>query len=145
MLFRSEEWNTAERFEGCARVTSDPRAYARALETDARTYILLVTHVHALDQDLLELLIARQWAYLGLIGSRGKIARFFLRLRAAGVEEALFAGIHAPVGLDIGAVTPEEIAVSIAAELVRVRRGQSGPVASMREGHRLGSARSGTA
>ena len=61
-------------------------------------------------------------AWLGLIGSRAKVSRFFLRLRAAGMDEALFTRLSAPVGLDIGAETPEEIAVSICAELVRVRR-----------------------
>jgi xanthine dehydrogenase accessory factor len=57
-----------------------------------------------------------------MIGSRGKISRFLVRYRAAGLDEALFRKLCAPVGLDIGAETPAEIAVSIAAELVRVRR-----------------------
>ncbi|MDP2306696.1 MAG: xanthine dehydrogenase accessory protein XdhC [Pseudomonadota bacterium] len=111
------------RFPGVTLVTEDPRRFARRLETDARTYILIVTHDHALDQDLLELLLPRTWAWLGLIGSRAKVAKFFIRLRAAGVDESLFARVSAPVGLDLGAETPEEIAVAIAAEVVRVRRG----------------------
>lgn len=116
---------TPERFFGATLVNEDPRRFARGLETDASTYILIVTHDHALDQDLLELLLPRTWAWLGLIGSRAKIAKFFLRLRAAGVDESLFPRVSAPVGLDIGAETPEEIAVAIAAEVVRVRRGAS--------------------
>jgi xanthine dehydrogenase accessory factor len=120
-----EDQADPERFPGVTLVTEDPRRFARRLVTDARTYILIVTHDHALDQDLLELLLSRTWAWLGLIGSRAKIAKFFIRLRAAGVDEALFARVSAPVGLDLGAETPEEIAVAIAAEVVRVRRGVS--------------------
>jgi xanthine dehydrogenase accessory factor len=80
-----------------------------------------------LDQDLVEILLPRGAAWLGLVGSRVKAARFFLRLRAAGMDERLFQRLRVPVGLDLGAETPGEIAVSIAAELVALRRGRSGP------------------
>lgn len=119
-----DEFATAERFPGCEVLCADPRRHAQALAAEG-VFILIVTHEHKLDQDLLETLIAREWAWLGLIGSRAKIAKFYLRLRAAGIDEKLFARVSAPVGLDIGAETPEEIAVSIAAELVRVRRGHT--------------------
>lgn len=122
-----EDYADPARFPGVEVVCADPRRWERTLKTDARTYVLLVTHEHALDQDLLQALLPRTWAWLGLIGSRAKAAKFFLRLRAAGVDEALFARVSTPVGLDIGAETPEEIAVSIAAELVRVRRGIERP------------------
>lgn len=128
-----DELATAERFPGCTLVTADPRATARTLATDARTWVLVTTHDHALDQDLVELLIGRTWAWMGVIGSRAKLAKFFVRLRAAGVDEALFRRLNGPVGLDIGAETPAEIAVSIAAELVRVRRGADRPPRSMAE------------
>lgn len=118
-----DDWATAERFPDTTLEASDPRAAARGLSTDARTWLLVTTHDHALDQDLIEILLPREYAWLGLIGSRVKAARFFLRLRAAGVDEALFSRVSTPVGLDIGAETPEEIAVSIAAEMIRVRRG----------------------
>ncbi len=122
-----DEYAEPDRFPGATALCTDPRKHAAALETDARTWILLVTHEHALDQDLLELLLPRPWQWLGLIGSRTKITRFFIRLRAAGVDESLFARVSAPVGLDIGAETPEEIAVSIAAELIRRRRSSDRP------------------
>lgn len=135
-----DDYADPARFPGATAICTDPRRHAAALARDAppapgggtpspgpRTWILLVTHEHALDQDLLELLLPRSWAWLGLIGSRTKITRFFIRLRAAGVDEALFQRVSAPVGLDIGAETPEEIAVSIAAELVRTRRGVERP------------------
>jgi xanthine dehydrogenase accessory factor len=87
-------------------------------------YVLIVTRDHAIDQQLLEQLIARDGlAYLGMIGSRGKLGRFKKRLEAKGVgDPARWERLRSPIGLDIGAETPEEIAVAIAAELVAVRR-----------------------
>ena len=118
-----EEFATAERFLGAHVIEGDPRRHAQGLTPDARTYVLVVTHEHALDQDLVEVLLPKAGAWVGMIGSRAKVARFKVRLLAAGMPEAVFARLHAPVGVDIGAETPEEIAVSISAELVRVRRG----------------------
>ena len=60
--------------------------------------------------------------YVGMIGSRRKVIEIFKTLRQEGVPEHLFERVHAPVGLDIGAVTPEEIAVAITAELIAIRR-----------------------
>ncbi|MCA9491913.1 MAG: XdhC family protein [Myxococcales bacterium] len=113
---------TPERFAGCTLVDADARLHARDLPDDPRRLVLIVTHDHALDQDLGEILLPRPLAWIGMIGSRGKLARFFVRWRAAGIDEALFGRLCAPVGLDLGAETPVEIAVAIAAELVRVRR-----------------------
>ena len=96
-------------------------------------YVVVLTHSHPLDQDLLETMIGKDYAYLGMIGSKTKVAKFFLRLKAAGVNEELFRRVSAPIGLDIGAETPEEIAVSVVAELVRVRRRQHQPVVAMSE------------
>jgi xanthine dehydrogenase accessory factor len=90
--------------------------------------VLIVTRDHAIDQQLLEALIVRDdLGYLGMIGSRGKVGRFKKRLEARGLldgaeGEARWARLRAPIGLDIGAETPEEIAVAIAAELVARRR-----------------------
>jgi len=91
-------------------------------------FVLIVTRDHAIDQRLLEQLIVRDdLGYLGMIGSRGKVGRFRKRLAARGlldgeVGAARWARLRAPIGLDVGAETPEEIAVAIAAELVAVRR-----------------------
>ncbi len=68
-------------------------------------------------------LAARDLRYLGLIGSRAKIARIRTMLLAEGMPPESLDRVHAPIGLDIGAVTPAEIAVSILAELIAVRRG----------------------
>jgi xanthine dehydrogenase accessory factor len=100
----------------------------------AHDYVLIVTRDHAIDQKLLERLIQRDdLGYLGMIGSRGKVGRFKKRLEARGLLDgeagaARWARLHAPIGVDIGAETPEEIAVAIAAELVaHRRRGDSRP------------------
>lgn len=116
-----DDYATAERFPAAAVRAEDARRFARTLATDNRTWLLAVTHEHALDQDLLELLLPRPFAWFGMIGSRTKLTRFFLRLQAGGMDPALFTRVCAPVGLDLGAQTPEEIAIAIAAELVRVR------------------------
>jgi len=117
-----EELNTPERFPGCVLHHGDPRDFARDLPEDDAAHWLIVTHDHKLDQDLGEILLPKACAWVGMIGSRAKIAKFFVRYRAAGLDEALFPKLSAPVGLDIGAETPTEIAVAIAAELVRMRR-----------------------
>lgn len=93
----------------------------------AGNHVFIVTRDHALNQRLLEAIIGNDdLAYLGLIGSRGKVGRFEKRLRAKGkVDDARWARLHAPVGLDLGAETPAEIAVAIAAELVALRRGRA--------------------
>jgi xanthine dehydrogenase accessory factor len=90
----------------------------------ADDYVLIVTRDHAIDQQLLEQLIGHpQLGYLGMIGSRGKIGRFKKRLEAKGLyDDATWARLRAPIGLDLGAETPEEIAIAIAAELVARRR-----------------------
>lgn len=92
-------------------------------------YVLIITRDHAIDQQLLEQLIGHdELRYLGMIGSRGKIGRFRKRLEAKGLVDdsdlgmARWSRVRAPIGLDIGAETPEEIAISIAAELVAWRR-----------------------
>jgi xanthine dehydrogenase accessory factor len=88
-------------------------------------HVLIVTRDHAIDQKLLEQLIARDdLAYLGMIGSRGKIGRFRKRLEAKGLlaDPARWTRLRAPIGIDVGAETPEEIAVAVAAELIALRR-----------------------
>jgi xanthine dehydrogenase accessory factor len=68
-------------------------------------------------------LAGRPLRYVGMIGSRAKVARIFDTLAGEGASPDWLAGVRAPIGLQIGAVTPEEVAVSIVAELVAVRRG----------------------
>jgi xanthine dehydrogenase accessory factor len=106
----------------------DPTRHLDELPWGDSAYHLIVTHSHQLDQSLVEAILPRSFGWLGMIGSRSKVAKFFVRLRASGMDERLFSKLSAPVGLDIGAETPEEIAVSILGELIRVRRQSTGPV-----------------
>ena len=109
----------------------DPLRHLDGLPWGDTAYHLIVTHSHQLDQSLVEALLPRPLGWLGMIGSRSKVAKFFVRLRASGMDEGLFSKLSAPVGLDIGAETPEEIAVSILGELIRVRRQSTGPPAPL--------------
>ncbi len=88
----------------------------------ASTYVVLVTRGHQHDEAALKAVIGSDAAYIGMIGSRRRVKEVFRHLASTGVEEPRIARVHAPIGLDIGAETPAEIAVAIAAELVQVRR-----------------------
>lgn len=91
-------------------------------------YAMIMTRDHAVDQAILEQLLCKEsLTYLGLIGSLGKIGRFRKRIEAKGLYTgSAWARLHAPIGLDIGSETPEEIAVSVVAELIQTRRGHTG-------------------
>lgn len=84
---------------------------------------MIATHDHGLDQRLLERCLRLPHRWIGVIGSRRKAAITRKRLAHRGFDEALIAGVRIPVGIAIGAETPEEIAVSILGELIAVRRG----------------------
>jgi xanthine dehydrogenase accessory factor len=88
-------------------------------------YVVIVTRGHRHDFDALRALAGRNLRYLGVIGSKAKIARLVDLLVHDGVSAAWLRTLRAPIGVNIGAVTPEEIAVSILAELIAVRRGRS--------------------
>jgi xanthine dehydrogenase accessory factor len=122
-----DEFATQERFDARVAVyrtdfTTDPFA---GVDIDERTFVALVTRGHRWDVDCLRRIVESGAAprYIGMIGSRRRVRAAFEALLAAGTTRDALAGIHAPIGLEIGAETPEEIAVAIAAELVAVRRG----------------------
>lgn len=99
--------------------------YAKAFKTiaaDHRTFIVIVTHGHAFDAVCLEGALKAEPAYIGMIGSEQKIKHVFNALLKKGFMRSQLRKVHTPVGLEIGAETPEEIAVSIAAQLVQVLR-----------------------
>src|SRR5437763_1176398 len=95
----------------------------------AHAYVVIVTRGHTNDLEALRALAPRDLRYLGLIGSRAKVARIYDELTAHGTPPDLLKHVHAPIGLDIGAVTPQEIAVSILAELIAVKHGKEHPAA----------------
>lgn len=87
-----------------------------------RPYYIIVTHGHAYDRASLEWCLKRNYTYLGMIGSKGKVAATFSALKDKGVSPSDLEKVHAPIGLSIGAVTPEEIAISILSEIISVFR-----------------------
>lgn len=87
------------------------------------TYLVILTHRHLHDFEILEHCAQQPFFYLGMIGSRTKVAKAIQQLREKGIDDEILKRIHAPIGIDIGAKSPEEIAVSIAAELVAARSG----------------------
>jgi xanthine dehydrogenase accessory factor len=99
-----------------------PQAISK-ITYSARTHIVILTHKHAHDFEILEQLIHKPFCYLGMIGSKTKVAKAFQQLRERGISENMIQKIHSPIGISIGANTPAEIAISIAAELVAVRSG----------------------
>lgn len=121
-----EAFANRERFPNAAEVVVDDiPTWLAAATLPASAYVVIVTRGHRHDLDALRAVVGRDLRYVGLIGSRAKVARVYEALLAEGVEPARFEGVHAPIGLDIGAVTPQEIAVSILAELIAVRRGKA--------------------
>lgn len=121
-----EDLNTEERFPGCRRVLAEPAEALGELGLTDRDWVLIVTHDHRLDEEALDACARGPHRYIGLIGSRRKILRILQRIEARRGLPPLDR-VYAPVGLDIGAVTPEEIAVSICAELVALRHHHAAP------------------
>jgi xanthine dehydrogenase accessory factor len=99
----------------------DPEVLAALGASPERSMVVVMTHDHQLDQRVIEWALAKRFLFVGGVGSRAKAARTAQRLAAKGVSEAEVSRIRMPVGVDIGARRPAEIAVAIAAELVRVR------------------------
>jgi len=105
-------------------IAADIERTLRDYPIDAATYVVIVTRGHNHDEQALGAVVRSPARYVGMIGSRRKVKLIFDDLAAAGVEPKLLERVHAPIGLKIDAVTVPEIAVSIAAELVAVRRAE---------------------
>lgn len=119
-----EELANRERFPDCELVLAEPREAAARIAPRAEDWVLIVTYDHRLDEEALDTFARLPHRYLGLIGSRRKVLRILQRIASRGDLPPLDR-VFAPVGLDIGAVSPEEIAVSIVAELVAIRHGKA--------------------
>ena len=118
------EWADPSRFPAEVEVhDADPIDFIKANPMGAEDFVVVMTHSHPLDEAVLRAVAQRPLRYLGMIGSRGKWARFRNRLSARGIDDAEIDRVRCPVGLDIAALTPGEIAISVAAQLVAVRRG----------------------
>ena len=122
-----------ERFPDVEEVlVGDMAEILRGLEITPQTYIVLITRGHQFDEPCLREIIHSPAKYIGMIGSRRRIKACFIRFRdEEGIPEELLKRVHAPIGLDIKAESPEEIALAIVAEMVKVRRG--GAAQSLRD------------
>jgi xanthine dehydrogenase accessory factor len=118
---------TASRFPDADEVITDwPHRYLASITTDERTVICVLTHDPKFDVPLLEVALRLPAAYIGAMGSRRTHDDRLARLREAGVTETEIARLRSPIGLDLGARTPEETAIAIAAELIQLRWGGTG-------------------
>ena len=125
------DFASIERFPLAKRhVVGDIETELARFPVDERTYIVIVTRGHRHDGRALAAVVNSPARYVGLIGSKRKIKTIFDDLAAAGVPIETLCRVHAPIGLEIGAVTVPEIAISIAAELVAVRRGRGAVAAA---------------
>jgi xanthine dehydrogenase accessory factor len=118
------EYATKERFPTAAHIVVGPyRESLSALPIDANTYAVLVTRGHVHDQACLEYALTTSAAYIGMIGSRRRVQTVMDHALERGADPERLREVRSPVGLDIGAQTPAEIALSIMAEIVNYRRG----------------------
>jgi xanthine dehydrogenase accessory factor len=115
-------------------ITEWPHRYLTRISTDERTVICVLTHDPKFDVPVLEVALRAPAAYIGAMGSRRTHSDRLDRLREAGLSEDELARLRSPVGLDLGARTPEETAVAIAAELIQLRWGGSGQPLTLTSG-----------
>ena len=129
-----EKFASTERFgEGIDVVVDEIPTWLSAHQLPSTAYAVIVTRGHRHDLDALRALASQNLRYVGLIGSKAKVKRIYDALREEGMAPDALRRVHAPIGLDIGAITPQEIAISILAELIAVKHGkvsESGAVAS---------------
>jgi xanthine dehydrogenase accessory factor len=124
------EYASTERFPDAHRIVVGPYAQSlSSLDIHARSYIVLVTRGHVHDAACLEMVIGGPAAYIGMIGSKRRVRTVLETMKSRQGDPGRH--VHAPIGLDIGAQSPTEIAVAIMAEIIAVRRGRE--VASLSE------------
>ena len=120
-----EKFASTERFgDGIDVIVEDIPTWLDANKLPSTSYAVIVTRGHVHDLDALRALVGQNLRYVGLIGSKAKVRRIYDALREEGMDAEQLSRVHAPIGLDIGAITPQEIAVSILAELIAVKHGK---------------------
>ncbi len=119
-----ERFANAGRFPAAEVMVDEIPSWFASRDLPPDAYFVVVTRGHRQDLETVLALVRRPWRYLGLIGSRAKVLKVTAALAAEGVPADRLAQLHAPIGLDLGAVTPAEIAVSIVAELLAARSGR---------------------
>ncbi len=128
LLDSRPEWGSVERFpEADQIILNDQMEEAvRALEADENTFLVIATWGHKYDKEALLGALGRPFGYIGMMGSKRKVAEIFRQLLDEGADSSLLDKVHAPIGLDIGAETPEEIALSIMSEILMVKKKATG-------------------
>lgn len=123
-----QEYSSKERFPNADSVyTGDLDQALEQMKPSALTSIVIITHGHNHDLDVLKRVVGTDAGYIGMIGSSTKIRHCFNDLLEQGVSKDLLRRVHAPIGLDIGGETPAEIALAILAEMQALQFGKSGP------------------
>jgi xanthine dehydrogenase accessory factor len=126
-----EKFASTDRFgDGIEVIVDDIPTWLTTHRLPPTAYAVVVTRGHKHDLDALRALISSPLRYVGLIGSKAKVKRIFDALLEEGYARESLKPVHAPIGLDIGAITPQEIAVSILAELIGVKHGKIGPTST---------------
>lgn len=113
---------TPERFPDCEIIAEWPQAVFAAEPLDRYTAMIVLSHIPDIDDEGIKAALAGECFYIGALGSRKTQAKRLERLRAENIPDAALARIHAPIGLDIGAVSAAEIAIAILAEVIVARR-----------------------
>ena len=127
-----ESYANSARFPEAEKVIADDfEKTCAGIEPTSATYIVIATRGHRDDMRVLRWAVQTEARYIGMVGSRRKVITVYRELVKEGLKPELFERVHSPVGLDIGAVTPEEIAVSITAELIGARRKAERPLPHM--------------
>jgi xanthine dehydrogenase accessory factor len=121
-----EQFANLERFPMAGEVYTTYEDAFEKIKPNASSYLVIVTRGHRDDMRVLGWAVNTDARYIGMIGSKRKVISVYQALEREGVPSEKFDHVHAPVGLEIGALTPDEIAISIAAELIAVRRGATG-------------------
>ena len=128
------DFATGERFPHADEVFCIPfNTMTSHVAIDRSTYLVLVTRAHEHDEEVLSQVVDSPVPYIGMIGSRRRVITVYRRLLEEGVTSEQLARVYAPVGLDINARTPQEIAVAVMAEIVSVKRHGKGNHAALRE------------
>ncbi|KKB36915.1 XdhC family protein [Bacillus thermotolerans] len=121
-------YNNEERFPEAHRVIADSVKFKEKVHISSRTYVVVMNHHLERDQETLKFVLRSSAPYVGVLGPRSRRIRMMEAIEGEGVEfeEEQLAKMYSPIGLDIGAVTPEEIAISILAEIIAVKTGHKG-------------------
>jgi xanthine dehydrogenase accessory factor len=123
-----EQFANKERFPMAEEIYTSFASAFETIKPNASTYLVIVTRGHRDDMSVLHWAVGTEARYIGMIGSKRKVLSVYQALEREGVPAEKFERVRAPMGLEIGALTPQEIAISIAAELIAERRNAKGLV-----------------